>query len=259
MLQATRYFVKKYHIRHIFLATEDEDNYLKFQQAFPEKLIAIEQKRVRYDAEKNPDASVADLLALKDGREFGRTYLAVLYALGKCRYLIASMYCGATMGAFAFTERGFDRYELINDQSLLRLQMEEAEQDAGHPIIFMQMHQSVKGWTKWKSEMEDVSSGGGIRTIEALRFRFSSGDAVIRYATFHPKDGWSHSSVGGEISGTTGKSRPIYGIRLAAEHFARHLAYRVRFSASGWSDWVMEGTPLYSKETPLVDVDIRTE
>lgn len=164
MLEATRYYVKKYRIRYVFLATEEENVYLKFQQAFPEKLIAIEQKRVRYDAEKNPDASVADLLALKDGREFGRTYLAVLYALGKCRYLIASMYCGATMGAFAFTERGFDRYELINDQSLLRLQMEEAEQDAGHPIIFMQMHQSVKGWTKWKSEMEDVSSGAFVRS-----------------------------------------------------------------------------------------------
>ncbi len=181
MIAATRYYLRKYPIEHIFLATEDEKIYQQFSEAFPGKILSIQQKRVCYDYEKQPWEFVANLLALKDGRAFGLTYLSVLYALSRCRYLIVSMDCGATRGAWALAERPFDVYENINKTKLLQLlfeeKIEEAEKKAGRPVLLYQLHRSEEGWNHWN--IEDRSSLGGDSILSRrLRYDFLKGRSM---------------------------------------------------------------------------------
>ena len=95
---------------------------------------------------------------------------------------------------------------------------------------------------------------GGQHPIEALKVRFSKGEVNVRYATYHPQGGWSKRSMNGEISGTTGRSRSLYGLLIMAER----VEYRGRFEKSGWSVWQQSGAQVFSDQEAMVDVDVRT-
>ena len=117
MIEAAKLWMKKYQIPYVFLATEDATHLEKFQAAFPDGLLFIQQDRVRYDYDAQRSDSkripLSDVLQIQDGKQFGRTYLAVLYALGQCRWLLSSMDCGAAQGAWLFSKHGFDEYRIV--------------------------------------------------------------------------------------------------------------------------------------------------
>lgn len=82
---------------YVFLATEDQTYLNMFKEAFGEKLIYIEQKRIEHDYEKEEYKYVADLLAIEeaDRKEWGMQYLLITYCLAKCSALLYSIPCGA--------------------------------------------------------------------------------------------------------------------------------------------------------------------
>lgn len=112
MIAAVRAFLAQHDVRYIFLATEDEAYFQKFCTAFREKLLFIRQQRVRYDESKR-DRLLAELLPVEDGRSFGRRYLAILFALGRCRWLLSSMNCGAMQGAWLYSAYGFETFRIV--------------------------------------------------------------------------------------------------------------------------------------------------
>lgn len=75
----------------LFLATEDQDYYDAFREEFGDRLISIDQKRVR------GEELIGRQLSVPEGKryEFGKTYLLVTYCLSKCDALLYNFKVGA--------------------------------------------------------------------------------------------------------------------------------------------------------------------
>lgn len=80
----------------IFLATEDQQIYDEFFEAFGDQLISVNQKRVFLD-KSNSGSLIGELLAVPQNkrREFGEAYLFVTYCLAKCNALLYNFKVGA--------------------------------------------------------------------------------------------------------------------------------------------------------------------
>lgn len=116
MIRASEDIANRLNCKYIFLATEDEVCFKEFQKHFGKRLLFINQKRVSYDYENNEYRSVASLLNVKDGKTFGRTYLAAIYGLSQCKGLISSMGCGAFVGAMMFCDTSFEYVSVIREE-----------------------------------------------------------------------------------------------------------------------------------------------
>lgn len=95
---------------YIFLATEDEKYLRLFQDAFRDKLLFIDQKRISHDYEADEYRYVAELLDVKkeDRKEWGSKYLLITYCLSRCNALLYSIPCGALRLANIWKEDSFD-------------------------------------------------------------------------------------------------------------------------------------------------------
>lgn len=80
----------------IFLATEDERYFYAFKEAFSERLIYVNQKRVSVDR-RGGTQLIGKLLSIPLGkhREFGQQYLSVTYYLACCDGLLYNFPIGA--------------------------------------------------------------------------------------------------------------------------------------------------------------------
>lgn len=102
-------FMKKYECNYIFLATEDNEIYKRLYSEFGNRLIVPDTARY-VDTGEN---YLADIVRKgKNGFISGRDYLASIYVLSKCRYLIA----GRTSGSLAavLLSEGFEDMYLWN-------------------------------------------------------------------------------------------------------------------------------------------------
>lgn len=101
-------FEKRYD--YLFLATEDEAYLKLFQEAFEDKLLFIEQKRIVHDYSTDEYRYVADLLDVKKDvrKEWGSKYLLITYCLAKCNALYYTIPCGALRLASLWKEGSFE-------------------------------------------------------------------------------------------------------------------------------------------------------
>lgn len=91
MLEECRTVFEEGEFDNLFLATEDKDYYDAFREAFADKLISIDQKRVT-----GKDAIGRQLNVPKGERsEFGKTYLLITYCLSKCDAILYNYKAGA--------------------------------------------------------------------------------------------------------------------------------------------------------------------
>lgn len=76
----------------IFLATEDEEYFNQFRNAFGDKITYVDQTR-----KKSGDQAIGDQLGLKRGqrKEFGLKYLSITYYLSQCDALLYNFPVGA--------------------------------------------------------------------------------------------------------------------------------------------------------------------
>ena len=109
-----KFIMKLYDYQYVFLATEDLEYFERMKKEFGDKCLYIDQKRVYYDYKLGYKAC-AELLCLKNGKEFGRKYLAILQALANCKSLIvnADEGIGASWAAKGLKCSKYEYYESI--------------------------------------------------------------------------------------------------------------------------------------------------
>ncbi len=263
-IEATEIYLKKYNYKYVFLATEDEVVYAKFQKKFGDKLICVAQKRVSWDYKNNSYRSVSSLLEIKDGREFGRTYLSIMYALSICPVLIVSKNCGVVQGAWALSQRRFKDFAVVTQKGI-REEKEKLQNSSikgkqenllNRPILSWQIHCQMLGWTGMQYEGLAPQEPG--KAIEALRIYFTKPFLNVNYATYHKKEGWGEVARNSEISGTTGKHRELSGIKIYLDEKDRDrysILYRACFG-DVWSEWVKDGYPV-CQEDSMTGIEVK--
>lgn len=112
MLKKCRFIMDLYGYSHIFLATEDLEYYEKTKQEFGDQCLAIDQKRAYHDY-RIGHKTCAELLAVEDGREFGRKYLAIVQSLANCKALLSNMYNNTTRMAEGLNDSKYEYFEVV--------------------------------------------------------------------------------------------------------------------------------------------------
>lgn len=113
MIAKCKFIIELYGYTHIFLATEDLEYFQKVKGEFGDRCLSIDQKR-RYHDYSSEYKTCADVLEIENGKEFGRTYLAVIQSLANCRSLIANMNCGATWAAEGLNNSKYEYFEVVS-------------------------------------------------------------------------------------------------------------------------------------------------
>lgn len=109
-IKACEHYKEKHKYDYIFLATEDQEFFDKFQAYFGEELLSVSQNRVSYDYDNKEFKPVKELLASEDGKKLGRDYLSVVWSLTECKALLYNVECGAVRLAWWWKQ---DKYEIF--------------------------------------------------------------------------------------------------------------------------------------------------
>lgn len=112
VIKKAQYMMDIWQCDYIFVATEDKEYFSMFQQVFGERMLSIEQPRVYHDYSMS-DVPVSRLLNIKDGKEFGRRYLAVIASLAKCNVLLGNMMNGTWEAALSLNDGKYEWSELV--------------------------------------------------------------------------------------------------------------------------------------------------
>lgn len=112
MIQKCKFLMELYRYSYIFLATEDLEYYKKMKEEFGDRCLTIEQKRVYHDYKKGYKAC-SELLDLKDGKAFGRRYLAIIQSLANCKSMISNTYNGTCWVAEGLNDSRYEYFEVV--------------------------------------------------------------------------------------------------------------------------------------------------
>ena len=129
------------------------------------------------------------------------------------------------------------------------------------PSMTYQTHVGVKGWSAWLDEDQISNDIEQQRQIEAIKINFP-GHKVFYSVYYNDKEGWSKEVTNGEMAGTTGKSKPIYGIRIRLDEAGAKefdILYRVHKFDGTWTDWAKNGEAIYSHGQKLNAIQIKLE
>ena len=130
------------------------------------------------------------------------------------------------------------------------------------PILEYATHVARKGWLP--KNVETGISGvidQGLR-VEAIKINFSEPYCDVFYAVYYPKDGWTKEVSNGAMAGTTGKSKPIFGIKIRLDETGAqkfNILYRIHDFNGNWSAWAKNGEDLISTEFRINAVQIFLE
>ena len=84
----------------------------------------------------------------------------------------------------------------------------------------------------------------------------------ITYRSCIQDMGWQAWKPGGEMSGTSGEGRAVFGVQIMLTgHVANYydISYRVNLQTSGWQDWVSNGTVSGKIDEPVIGLEIKLE
>ena len=143
-----------------------------------------------------------------------------------------------------------------------RLESLKNRSTVNRPIIKYEVHVARKGWLPAYVE----NSIGGLidqqLRIEALLIKFSEPFHDVYCSVYYPKEGWSKEVSTGQPAGTTGKSKPIFGIKIRLDDSGAEqydIVYRVHNFNGEWSSWAMNGEKIISSDAKLNAVQIKLE
>ncbi len=140
-----------------------------------------------------------------------------------------------------------------------RISLTEAKIKLKRPVLCYQLHSAQRGWLPVNIE-GDI--GGAIDKkyeLQALRIYFSEPAADVFHSVYYPKEGWTKTASNRMQSGTTGKDKSIYGLRIKlGEDLARKfdVVYRIHNVDGVWSERRRNGEELVSENHALDGVQI---
>lgn len=124
--------------------------------------------------------------------------------------------------------------------------------------IYYRVHSKNYGWLGWAKNDEEAGTKGYSCQIEAIQIAIgekgmnapgSTKDAFIEketeveYASYVNGEGWESKVANGEISGTTGRSKALGGIKINLNNkgYSGSIQYMSHIQDMGWEDWKEEG------------------
>ncbi|MBR4904987.1 MAG: DUF563 domain-containing protein [Selenomonadaceae bacterium] len=136
----------------------------------------------------------------------------------------------------------------------------EEQSIKNRPLLTYQTHVDSKGWDDgWKSESQLSNPLDQKRDIQAIKINFPEHN--VYYSVYsNAEEGWSKEISNSEMAGTTGKRKPITGLKIRldeADAKEFDILYRVHTFDGIWTDWAKNGEPLYSHGVKLNSLQIR--
>ena len=159
-------------------------------------------------------------------------------------------------------------YQLEAIQIMLIKKGHDAPEDTQKPFIKKYIsyntHSSNFGWN---NNTEDGKESGKIRNalesyiVELIDTTY---EGRVLYSSYVRDDGWQDEVSNGNISGTTGKSKPLEAVKIRLDgNIAQHydIAYQVYISGIGWLDWAYNGEITgnigYNNQIEAIKIELR--
>ena len=123
----------------------------------------------------------------------------------------------------------------------------EHKEIKNRPLLTYQTHVDRDGWVDWKNENQFSNYLDQKRDIQAIKINFPS--HKVYYSVYYD-DVWSKEVSNGEQAGTTGKSKPIYGIKIRLDTEDFDIFYRVHWAKNG-AELLSDGQKLNALQIKL--------
>ena len=125
--------------------------------------------------------------------------------------------------------------------------------------VYYRMHCANYGWLGWAKNDEKAGTQGYSCQIEALQIvvvkagseapgstenAFKLKPADVLYASYINGNGWQSEVKNGALSGTTGESKAVGGIKisLSGKSLSGNIQYSAHLQDIGWDSWKQNGT-----------------
>ena len=128
------------------------------------------------------------------------------------------------------------------------------------PLTY-QTHVDQKGWSAWHYENQISNPLEDKLDIQAIKVNFPR-QKVYCSVYYNEAEGWSPEVSTGEMAGTTGKGKSIYGIRIRFDEASAKefdLLYRMHKFDGTWTPWAKNGEAIYSHGQKLSAIQIKLE
>ena len=151
--------------------------------------------------------------------------------------------------------------ELKQREDLIATRNTPPKSEEVKPTLTYQTHVHKKGWGDWKNENQISNDLDQQLQIEAIKINFP--DHKVYYSVYYnAEEGWSAEVSNGEQAGTTGKSKPIYGVRIRFDEAGTKksdILYRVHKFDGNWTDRAKNGEAIYSHGQKFNAIQIKLE
>lgn len=124
--------------------------------------------------------------------------------------------------------------------------------------IYYRVHSKNYGWLGWAKNDEEAGTKGYSCQIEAIQIvvekkgtsapgstknAFVEKETDVEYSSYVNGEGWKKTVGNGEISGTTGQSKALGGIKVNLNNkgYSGTIQYMSHIQDIGWDDWKNEG------------------
>ena len=136
----------------------------------------------------------------------------------------------------------------------------EVKSSKNRPLLSYQTHIGKKGWGDgWKSESSLSNTLDQQLDIQAIKIDFQT--HKVFYAVYwNDTEGWSKEVAAPEMAGTTGKNKPITGIKIRLDEAGAKdfdILYRVHKFDGAWTNWAKNGEIIYSHGQKLNAIQIK--
>lgn len=128
-------------------------------------------------------------------------------------------------------------------------------------ILTYQTHVSKNGWGKWINENRISNPPEDKFDIQAIKINFPN-HKVYYQVYYNAEEGWSKEVSNGEQAGTTGKRKPIYGIRVRLDEAGSKefdILYRMHIVNDDWTPWAKNSEVIYSYGQKINSIQIKLE
>lgn len=151
---------------------------------------------------------------------------------------------------------------------------------AGIYDIYYRVHSQNFGWLDWAKNGEAAGTSGYAYRLEAIEIQlvkknepapgavarpYMEKGAGVSYSAHVQSIGWQNYVENGALSGTTGESRQIEGIKIKGTNFpsSGSITYRAHVQGEGWQNWVvndaLSGTVGMGKRLEAIEIKLTGE
>ena len=141
------------------------------------------------------------------------------------------------------------------------VEIETPPRKVNRPLLSYQTHAAFKGWNSWSDENSISNDINKKQSLQAVRINFPLCD--VYYSVYwNEEEGWSEEFSKGHTAGTTGKAKPITGIKIRLDEAGAQkfdILYRVHKFDGKWTAWAKNGAEILSQGVKLNAIQIKLE